>query len=217
MNQGCWALGGNMYSRPPANELMMLGPGTAAPAERRPNWWLRLTSAPSIPGDMSFDGRERVRRSRLTSWLILGILVVELLLTPLTVGSEGTVLALGFGFVGVIIAVICNRMGWITFSAVILILIVTGGIFGSVATEPSGLTMFDMPAYDALTITVVVAASVLPPISGFFIALVDAALIVLDFNLQPHAADVVTNERLYGSVALLARPIARPGPRSPRS
>lgn len=197
-----------MYTRPPANDLMRLGPSIATRAERRPNWWLRLTSAPSIPGDTSFAGRERVRRSRLASWLILGILVVELLLIPLTVGSEGTVLALGLGFVGVVIAAICNRLGWITSSAVILIVIVAGGIFGSVASEPNGLTMFDLPAYDALTITVVVAASILPAVSGFFIAVIDAVLIVVDFTLQPHAADVVTNIQLYGTVALLARPIS---------
>jgi hypothetical protein len=197
-----------MYTRPPANQFMLLGTGTPPPSERQPNWWLRLTSMAASPGDMSFAGRERVRRSRLASWLILGLFVVELLLIPLAVGSEGTVLALVFGFVGQIIAVVCNRIGWVTLSAVILIIIVGGGVFGSIISEPNGLTMFDLPGYDALTITVVVAASILPPISGFFVAVIDAILIVADFTLQPHAADLATNLQLFGPVALLARPIA---------
>jgi hypothetical protein len=197
-----------MYTRPPANQFLLPEPSSPPPPERQPNWWLRLTSMAATPGDMSFAGRERVRRSRLASWLILGLFVVELLLIPLAIGSEGTVLALVFGFVGQIIVVVCNRMGWATLCAVILVIIVGGGVFGSIISEPNGLTMFDLPGYDALTITVIVAASILPPASGFVVAVIDAVLVVADFALQPHAADVVTNLQLYGPVALLARPIA---------
>ena len=197
-----------MYTRPPANDLMMYGTGLPAPAQRRQNWWLRLTSMPADPRDTSFESYERARRSRLASWLFLGMFVVLLLIVPLAVGSLGTAVALLGVFVGIVIAIICNRVGWITASAIVLIIMLTAGIFGSVISEPNGLTMFDLPAYDALMITVIMATSILPAISGFFVAAINAVLIVLDFTLQPHAADVVANEKLYGSVALLARPIA---------
>jgi hypothetical protein len=197
-----------MYTRPPTNDSMMLRTGIPDLPERRPNWWLRLTSMPATRGDTGFASRERVRRSRLASWLILGMIFVLLLIVPLAVGSEGTSIALAAVSVGTVIATICNRAGWVTTGAVVLIVMLTGGIFGSIVSEPNGLTMFDMPGYDSLAITVVVATSILPAVSGFIVAAIDAVLIVLNFALQPHAADVATNIQLYGSVALLARPIA---------
>jgi hypothetical protein len=96
----------------------------------------------------------------------------------------------------------------VTVGGLVLIALVIGTIFGSIVSEPSGITMFDTPAYDALTISVVIAASILPAISAFFVAAFDAFLIVLDFTLQPHATDVVSNIQLYGTAGILARPIA---------
>jgi hypothetical protein len=186
----------------------MYGTEMSAQSERRQNWWLRLTSMPADPGDTSFDSQEILRRSRLASWLFLGMIVVLLLIAPLAVGSTGTAVALLGVFFGIIIAIIFNRIGWVTASAIVLIVMLTAGIFGSIVSEPNGITMFDLPGYDGLMIAVVMAASILPPVSAFIVAAINAGLIVLDYTLQPHAVDVVANERLYGSVALLARPIA---------
>ena len=196
-----------MYNPPPASDLRRFEANMPAPGERRANWWLRLTSVPPS-GDTSFDGRERVRRSRLASWLILGMMVFDLLLIPLSIGSNGTVIAIVSAFVGLIIAALCNRLGWVTFSAFFLVIVITAAVFGSIVSEPNGLTMFDLPGYDILVVTVVIAASILPAISAFFVAFINAGLVVLDFNLQPHAPDVLTNTQLYGTVGLLARPIA---------
>src|SRR5215467_2641739 len=186
-----------MYNRPPTNDLIMYGTEMSAPAERRPNWWLRLTSMPANPRDSSFESQERLRRSRLASWLFLGMIVVLLLIAPLAVGSTGTVIALLGVFIGIIVAIIFNRVGWITAAAIVLIVMLTAGIFGSIVSEPNGITMFDLPGYDGLLIAVVMAASILPPVSAFIVAAINAGLIVLDYMLQPHAADVVANEKLY--------------------
>ena len=197
-----------MYNRPQANNLLRLDSGVPTSPESRPNWWLRLTSMSQDPNDLSFAARERVRRSRLASWLILGIMVFDLLLIPLSIGSTGTVAAIGVAFIGLVIAAVCNHSGWVTFTAIFLVIVITGAVFASIVTEPNGLTMFDLPGYDVLTVTVVVAASILPAASAFFVAFINAALVVLDFAVQPHAADIVTNTQLYGAVGLLARPVA---------
>jgi hypothetical protein len=198
-----------MYPRPPVDDFMMMrGQALLAPPERRPNWWLRLTSMPPTPGDDSFAANEKLRRSRLASWLMLGLFFLILLLIPVIANSTGTAFALGVGFFGLILAALLNRTGLVTLGAVVVIIIVTGGVFGSIITEPNGMTMFDLPGFDALTLTVVVAASLLPPISGFVVAAIDSGLIVADFLLQPHAADLTANVALYGAVGLLSRPIA---------
>ena len=197
-----------MYDRPQANDLMNIDSGILTLPESRPNWWLRFTSVPQDPNDSSFVARERVRRSRLASWLILGIMVFDLLLIPLSIGSTGTVAAIGAAFIGLVIAAICNHAGWVTFTGIFLVIVITGAVFASIITEPNGLTMFDLPGYDVLTVTVVVAASILPAISAFFVAFINAVLVVLDFAVQPHAADIVANTQLYGAVGLLARPVA---------
>ncbi|MGO8947680.1 MAG: hypothetical protein ACLQUY_08470 [Ktedonobacterales bacterium] len=197
-----------MYTQPPRPDMNFGRPAIAQPAERRPNWWLRLTSAPALAGDTSFEGRERLRRSRLASWLILGILVSLLLVIPVIAGSAATAITLLAALVGLLIAAVCNRLGLVTLSGIILILLFDGGIFASIASEPHGITMFDLPGYDALTITVVVAASILPPVSAFLVAALNALLIVVDFSLQPHAADLTTNIQLYGAAGILARPLA---------
>jgi hypothetical protein len=197
-----------MYTRPPASDLVR--PQLLVPATRelRPNWWLRLTSMAPDTNHRSFASRERVRRSRLASWLILGILGVDLILIPISAGSPATIIAIATVFVGLLLVAVCNRIGWVTFSGFTIVVLITAAVFGSIVSEPNGLSMFDIPGYDILVVTVVVGASILPPISAFFIAAINASLVVLDFSVQPHAADVHANIQLYGTFALVARPIA---------
>ena len=72
--------------------------------------------------------------------------------------------------------------------------------------------MGQLPNYDLLAVTVVVAASVLPRLSAFIVAAINCAAIIADYFLRPHNANVVADAALYSSVtqqtiSLLVRPI----------
>jgi hypothetical protein len=197
-----------MYTRPSVDNLMLQDTYASPSGGRSYNWWLRLTSVAPRENRYDLNGRERARRSVLASWLILGLVVADLILIPLAIGYNGTIIAIVSVFVGLAFAAFFNRHGWVTLAGILLVALITAGIFGSIATEPAGLGMFDLPGYDLLAVTVVVGASILPPVSAFIIAGVNCVLIVIDFLLQPHATDVNANININGAIALVARPIA---------
>jgi hypothetical protein len=175
----------------------------------RVNWWLRMTSVGPDTAGMTLEQRELGRRSRLLSWIILGLFVVDLLLLPLANGAPGTLAAIIVVFLGLAAAALLNRYGFVTIAGVFIVMLICGGVLASLATEVNGqLTMFDMPGYDIFALAVVVAASVLPRISAFIVAIATSVIIGVDFNVQGHAPDLVANIQSQGVVALLARPIA---------
>src|SRR5262249_10452994 len=80
-------------------------------------------------------------------------------------------------------------------------------------TSRLGLTMGQLPNYDAFAVGVVVSASILPRGLAFVVAALNSLIIVADYMLQPHNANVAADAVLYPSVtqqtvSLLARPIA---------
>ena len=64
---------------------------TAAP--QRVNWWLRLTSAGWDKPQYTVAQREMTRRSRLASWLILGLFLALVVVSPLVTGDTQTLVA----------------------------------------------------------------------------------------------------------------------------
>ncbi len=180
--------------------------------EQPPNWWLRLTSNWDHP-QRTLEQRAQGRRSKLASWIILGLMVVDIVLLPIGIGAPGTLTAILVASGGLVLAALLNRHGFVAAAGFIIILLTCGGVMGSLLSEPTGLTLDSLPGYDLLTIAVLVAASVLPRTSTFVVAAVNIGLITADFALQPHARDLQRDLQFYGDpltggLALLARPIA---------
>src|SRR5262249_42506871 len=75
----------------------------------RPNWWIRAASSGWNAPLRSPEDRERVRRSRLTAWIILGLLLATLVLLPGGLAAPMTLVAIATVDVGLIIAVVLNR------------------------------------------------------------------------------------------------------------
>ena len=184
--------------------------------QRRPLAWLRWTSWGWNRPLPTISDRELARRSRLLSWILLAILIVLAILAPLGASDVGSLAAILGVAVGVLIGIFLNRAGQVTAAGALLIVLITAGVMGSIVTYPLGLGIDSFPAYDILLITVVVAASVLPRGAAFVVAGVNVALIIGDFFLQPHFAnlnEVLNDPRLYGdpttaTISLLARPVA---------
>src|SRR5579862_7138209 len=133
-----------------------------ATSSRRPNWWLRLTSSGWDQPLISVDAREHARRSRLASWIILGLLIAVLVLVPTAAFTPGTLFALlGVG-AGLLVMAALNRAGFVTAAGLLLVVLICAGVISSLASDPRGLTLDALPGYDLLAVGVVVGASILP-------------------------------------------------------
>ncbi len=183
--------------------------GGQDPATPRVNWWLRLTSSGWDKPQITIEQRERARRSRLTSWIILGLAVVLVLLAFAGIAAPATLLAVGVVMIGTLLAAILNRAGQVTFAGSLLVFLFSLGIVGAVTGAPDGkLTLVYLPAYDLFAIPVIIAASILPRIAAFIVAGAEIAAIVGDFFLQSKGDDIVYWLKIEGPVPLLVRPIA---------
>jgi len=184
---------------------------TAAPV--RVNWWLRLTSFGWDRPQYTTAQRELARQSRLASWLILGLFLALLVVSPLVTGDTQTLVAFSIFALGLALCAVLNRRGMTHATGALLVILVILVIMGPTVTSPLGLTMGQLPNYDALALVVLVAATLLPHWAIFAIAALNSAMVVADFTLRPHNANVIADAALYSSVtlqtiSLLVRPIA---------
>lgn len=180
---------------------------TRQPAPR-PNWWLRLTSSGWDGPQMTIEERERVRRSRLASWIILGLLVVALVLVPAALTDMPTLESLTAVIIGILLAALLNRTGHVTLAGSLLVALVIGADLGALVSATPGLDTIYLPAYDLLAIAVLIGVSILPRGAAFLIAAINVAAIVADFFLQTKVGDLAHQYQQEGALSLLARPIA---------
>jgi hypothetical protein len=190
-----------------------MSPSFASPEPPRAPWWLRLASSSPYRPLLTLADRELARRSDLIAWLILGLLLALPLLALIAFDDREALLALVGLALGLGFAIVLNRLGLVTVAGTLLIGVVAGAIWGYMLASPLGLTMGQLPNYDLLAVTVVIAASVLPRASAFLVAAFNSALIVTDYLLRPHNANLIADAALYSSVrqqtvSLLVRPIA---------
>ena len=177
------------------------------------NAWLRLASYGWDQPQRTIEAREKVRRSRLVAWLILGLLVGVAILSPLGLQDARARWVLGTWVLGLVLAAVLNRRGYVTAAGVTLVALISGGILAANLASPIGLTMGELPNFDAYVVPVVIAASVLPRASGFAVAAVNSLLIAGNYAWQPHNANIAQDVHLYSSatvqtISLLVRPIA---------
>lgn len=176
-------------------------------------WWLRVASAGPYMPHTTAEERELARRSDLVAWLALGLLGGGALLIPIAVADMTALLALAGFDVCIVFALALNRSGLVHTAGVLLVLCIVGALLSYMLSSPLGLTMGQLPNYDAFAVAVVVAASILPRGSAFVVAALNAAVITADYLLQPHNPNIAADAALYPSVtqqtiALLARPLA---------
>jgi hypothetical protein len=192
-------------TREPMMDSVTSGQGAG---QRRPNFWLRIASSGWDKPQVTVAQREAVRRSQLTAWILLGLLVADVLLTPAGLGDFPTLMAIALVGVGILVAVALNRLGYTTAAGVLLIVLIIGADIGAISGGAGGLQVVDLPAYDLLVIAIIIAASILPPLSAFLVAAINVGAIILHFAFEPHAADLMQQVNSLGTLSLLARPVA---------
>ncbi len=175
--------------------------------------WLQFASSSGTNPQRTLQERELARRSDLIAWLVLGMLGGLVIVSPIAIG-DNTALLTYLCFLALQLAAISfNRAGHITIAGIILAASLNAVIFAYMWSSPLGLTMGQLPNYDAFAVSVVIAASVLPRRSAFIVAALNSVLIVADYMIRPHNANVALDAANYPSVtvqtiSLLVRPIA---------
>jgi hypothetical protein len=151
-------------------------------------WW--LTTPPEAAASATFAARERARRGRLVSVLLLAFLLIEAGAFwqyrvvdddhPLMIAVLLAVLAVA------VLAGVLNRLGWVTPAAILMVVVADLPLAGVHATAVAG--KIDVPhlgAYYLLAGAELVAASALAPWTVFLVALANSGLVAASIALAP--------------------------------
>ena len=176
--------------------------------------WYRFASAEAVAESASFSLREAVRRSRIASVIIFGVICAALFFIPLLIVAAPSLLQLPLTITGTAIGIACclaaipfNRQRQISIVGLLLILAVNIIIGSVVLSEKQGLDPLFLSMFDLLVVSELIAALLLAPVSAFWIALLNVIEIILDINIQPRSMmwmQMIQSQQL--TYSLLARP-----------
>lgn len=154
--------------------------------------------------------RESARRKHLVRIILLVIAGFQFVNLPGALVDRdplafGTIV-LGLFICGV--AMLFHRGGRATVSSILLIVVVDLGCGLMLLTSPMGLDVANLPVFDVLIVSELIAVSLLPAISVFPIAFIDILFIIAVILFQPHTPEL--NMLLASGMALdvIAQPIA---------
>jgi hypothetical protein len=172
-------------------------------------WWDRLNVLLELPGSAPLVARERARRRQLVSTILLVVAGFQLVSLPGAI-IDHSPLALGTVIVGLVIcgvAMLFNRGGKAIVSSILLIIVIDLGCGLMLLTSPMGLDVANLPVFDVLIVSELIAVSLLPAASVFPIALGNILFISGDIALQPHTPAL--NQLLASGMAydVVAQPI----------
>jgi large-conductance mechanosensitive channel len=173
--------------------------------------WYRLSAPPEPPIEADLAAREAFRRGRLTSVVLLFFLVLAVIFIPVAIfGASKFLLPLMLiVLVVIVIAVLFNRAGKISIAGAILVASVEIAFMISLSTERQGLGVYNLPTLDMLVLPELLAVSLLPGASVFFVALLNCLFIwfALDTTLIHHQAGLQTMMGGQSGYGVLVRPI----------
>lgn len=177
--------------------------------------WYNLT-APSDPGSKAdFQSREAFRRGRLASialLLVLFVVAVYTITNCLVAHPNWPLIAADSIGIAVLMMVagLCNRQSHLLLTVCLLILVIDGGIATILLFVKGGIDLVNLPVFDLLIASELIAVSLLSPFSTFFIALFNSILSVLLLLFAHHSPNLDHYFAISGQGAMalaLARPI----------
>ncbi len=141
--------------------------------------WYRLTAPRELSPDAPFQRRETVRRARTASWILL--VVILLVLAPLPgVLNQPTIIATLL----VVTAIDCfalfflNKRGHLIAAGIIIIATIEAGILGTILSIKGGMGAVDLPLFDLMAQSEIVAVAMLAPGWVFVIMLLNIAIAI---------------------------------------
>jgi signal transduction histidine kinase len=150
--------------------------------------WYQLTMPKEPPSTAPIALRERYRRSRMASAILLIYLIILVAALPLGLQNLPTLLSLlvGIGIAG--IGIILNRAGQVYIVGILLTTFFILSIIAVLISGPNQQIDIDyLDLYYVLLIAELFAAALLPPWALFLVALVNSGITVASMVLQPAA------------------------------
>jgi hypothetical protein len=174
--------------------------------------WYNLT-APSDPGTRAdLSQREAYRRGRLASLaLLLLFLVIFLFMASISITANLNVTVFVSSGVTILAlwatTAVLNRYSHLTATAILMIIIIDGGIVTDLFFVRGGLGLVNIPLFDLLIASELIAVSLLKPSSVFIAALLNSAIIVLVIMVVHRAHDLALYIDMSGLAVIIIRPI----------
>ncbi len=151
-------------------------------------WWYRWTAPPEPALGASLQQREAARRGRLASTTLFWMTIFTLLPLPVAILSHNT--ALLVLLLVTLLVNLCgfllNRKGLRTLAGVISVVVLGVGIALSLVANPGGLDVSNLPTFDLLAESTLVAVAFFPSWSVFVVVVINALFIVTDLLLERH-------------------------------
>ena len=134
--------------------------------------------------------QEADRRKQVVNVVLLVITLFQIINLPGAILMHSTI-AIGTVVLGLVLcgfAMLFNRLGRLTTVTLLLIAVVDLGCGLMLLTTPMGLDVSDLPIFDVLVVSELIAVSLLPPASVFPVAASNIAFIIADLAFQPRTA-----------------------------
>ena len=170
-------------------------------------WWYRLSTP-----DEAFESTQEtdLPRSRLASILLLIILIAVAAFIPAALTSDSLhVLPPLIGmFVVTCLAVFLNKRGKVTLVGILIVATFDAALAEALLSYPHFiLTQNAVPIYDMFVLADIIAISLLPIKSIFYVSFFHSAFMLADIILQPHTPDLQTliDQTTY---SFMVRPLA---------
>jgi hypothetical protein len=152
------------------------------------SWWYRWTAPPEVPSTASFNERELARRGRLTSAVLLAVVILGLVPVFTSILTKNRVfipsLLISLVFDGV--ALWLNRRGNINAAGIVALLVVSGGIIFNILSVRGGMDISLINLFDLLVQGELIAVSLLPARSVFGVMLANILFFFLVITFAPH-------------------------------
>lgn len=174
------------------------------------NWRESAETALRVSQDLSLAVRERTRRKEVISMVLLVIVVFQLVDLPgaLVTHNNMDFLSIVIGLTLCGIALVMNRVGQLTIVALLLIAVVDLGCGMMLFSMPMGLDVTDLPVFDILLISELIAVSLLPPLSVFVVAACNLLFIGIVIMVRPHAPEFAMLLNSNMAYDTLAQPVS---------
>ncbi len=150
--------------------------------------------------------REQVHGKKVVNAILLVIVLLQLIELPgaLLMKSAASIGTVVLGLVLCAMALVFNQMGKVTMVSILLITVVDLGCGLMLLTTPMGLGVSDLPTFDLLVVSELIAVSLLPPISVFPVALSNIVFIAADLLFQQRTSElqmVLTSSMGFNAIA----------------
>ena len=152
-------------------------------------WWYHLTAPKEPEPSASFQKREAARRGRLASTTLFWMTIFTLLPLPVALISRNIpfLVLLVFTLCINVLALALNRLGYRTLAGVISVIVLGAGIALSLVMNPGGLDVSNLPTFDLLIESTLVAVAFFPSWSVFVVILLNCLFIIIDLSLEHHS------------------------------